>query len=246
MKRSMINLTVDIVAAVSLLLMALTGFILRFPLPPTTNRTYELWGMSRHEWGTIHAWAGAWLIGVVLLHLILHWNWIFTMIRRRFTSTQVPPNQSRRIGLITAAALIAAGGIFAWVAQTSVRLLETPRHPLYRPIGSDTNPSSLTAIPQVIGFKRDVWPIFEASCIDCHGPGKARSHFRVDRRENFFAEADAEPLIVPGNWEKSRLIAIVSGKVRTMKSAEDHLLTAHEIALLKTWINAGADWEENE
>jgi hypothetical protein len=246
MKRSLINLTVDIVAAVSLLVMILTGYILRFPLPPSTNRTYELWGMSRHEWGTIHAWAGAWLVGVILLHLILHWDWIFTMVRRRFTSSQVPPNQSRRIGLITAAALIATGGIFAWVTQTSVRVLETPRHPLNRPIELDETPSNQTAISQVIGFQRDIWPIFEAACMRCHGPGKAHSNFRVDRRESFFAEPDTEPLIVPGNSEKSRLIAIVSGEVRTMKSAEYHLLPSRELALLKTWINTGADWEENK
>jgi hypothetical protein len=68
----------------------------------------------------------------------------------------------------------------------------------------------------------------------------------VDRRESFFAEPDTEPLIVPGNSEKSRLIAIVSGEVRTMKSAEYHLLPSRELALLKTWINTGADWEENK
>ena len=246
MKRSLINLTVDIVAAISLLVMIVTGYILRFPLPPTTNRTLELWGMSRHEWGMIHTWAGAWFVGVVLLHLILHWDWIFTMIRRRFISTQATPSQRRRIGLLTVAALTAAGGIFAWVTQTSVRVLETPRHPLNHPIKSDTNPTKRITIPQVIDFQRDIWPILEASCIGCHGPGKTRANFRVDRREDFFAKADAEPLIVPGNSEKSRLIAIVSGEVRMVKSAEDHLLTAHEITFVKAWINAGANWEEHE
>ncbi len=246
MKRSLINLTVDIVAAASLLVMVVTGYILRFPLPPGTNRTYELWGMSRHEWGTIHAWAGAWFVGVVLLHLILHWDWIFTMIRHCFTSTRATPNERRRIELIIVLFFIAAGVLFAWVAQTSVRVLETPRHPLDLPDQSDKNPTNRTTIMQVIDFQRDIWPIFETSCIGCHGPGKARSNFRVDRREDFFMEADAAPLIVPGDSEKSRLIAIVSGEVKTMKSAEAHLLPSRELTLLKTWINAGADWEENE
>lgn len=37
----------------------------------------------------------------------------------------------------------------------------------------------------------------------------------------------------------SRLMAIVSGEVKEMKSAEDHLLPAREIGLLKAWISAG-------
>jgi hypothetical protein len=245
MKRNMINLIVDMVAAASLLLMIITGYILRFPLPPGTNRTHELWGMSRHEWGSIHSWAGAWLIGVVLLHLILHWEWIFTMIRQRFTSTRATPSERRRIGLIAVLFFIAAGGLFAWVAQTSVRVLETPRHSLNFPDQSDTNPTNRTAIMQVIDFQRDIWPIFEASCIGCHGPRKARSNFRVDRREDFFVEADAKPLIVPGNSEKSRLITIVSGEMKTMKSAEAHLLSSRELTLLKAWINAGAEWGQD-
>lgn len=245
MKRNLINLTVDIVAAASLMVMGVTGYILRFPLPPTTNRIYELWGMSRHEWGTIHAWAGAWFLGVVLLHLVLHWDWVFTMIRRRFTSAHATPSQRRRIGLLTVAALTVASGSFAWVAQISVRDLNTPQNHLTRSREPTAILLNRTDIPQVINFQRDIWPIFEASCLNFHEPKKARSNFRVDRRENFFVEADTKPLIVPGNSEKSRLIDILSGNVR-MKSAKDHLLPAHEIELLKNWINAGADWEKDD
>lgn len=246
MKRSLINLTVDMLAAVSLLLMVVTGYILRFPLPPTTNRNYELWGMSRHEWGTIHAWAGAGLIGVLLVHLILHWDWIFTMIRRRFTNTQATPKQRQRIGLIVVVVFIVTAGLFAWVAETSVRDKDTLRNHSNRSNESTAMASIRTALPKEINFQRDVWPIFEASCIGCHGPRNTRANFRVDLRENFFAKLGAEPLIVPGNSEKSRLIAIVSGEVKSMKSAEDHLLPSRELALLKTWINAGAGWQENK
>ena len=121
MKRSLINLTVDIVAAVSLLVMVVTGYILMFPLPPQSHRNSELWGLTRHEWGAVHAWAGAGLMGVLLLHLILHWDWIFAMIRRRFTSGPVAPGERVRVGVITMVAILATGGVFAWAAQTSVQ-----------------------------------------------------------------------------------------------------------------------------
>jgi hypothetical protein len=40
MNRSLLNLTVDLLAAACLLAMVATGYILRFPLPPGTNRTH--------------------------------------------------------------------------------------------------------------------------------------------------------------------------------------------------------------
>jgi mono/diheme cytochrome c family protein len=134
------------------------------------------------------------------------------------------------------------GGVFAWAAHLGVRELDTPLHPLRGPDEAAALLSDRPSGPQVVDFQRDVRPIFEAYCIGCHGPRKERANFRADRRGDFFAPGDAAPLIVPGDSGKSRLMAIVSGEVRDMKSAEDHLLPAREIALLKAWINAGADW----
>ena len=88
MKRTPPNLLVDLLAALGLLCIVLTGYILRFPLPPTTNRTHELWGLSQHDWGMIHSWAGLALLAVLFAHRVLHREWIFINIRRRFTSAQ--------------------------------------------------------------------------------------------------------------------------------------------------------------
>ncbi len=244
MKRTPLNLLVDLLAALGLLCMILTGYILRFPLPPTTNRTRELWGLSRHEWGMIHSWASLVLLAVIFVHLMLHWEWIFTNIRRRFTSAQASPKQRFHAGLAALATLLILISLFAWSTHAGVRELETPRHPLRSPPEGTADISAGIVPPQVIEFWRDVMPIFEASCIGCHGPKKQRADFRVDQREDFFAPGDAAPLIVPGDAKKSRIIAIVSGEVKEMKAAEDHVLPPHEIALLKAWINAGANWPE--
>lgn len=244
MKRTPLNLLVDLLAALGVLCMLLTGYILRFPLPPTSNRTHELWGLSRHEWGTIHSWASLGLLAVLFVHLVLHWDWIFTTIRRRFTSAQASPNQRLRAGLITLAALLILAGSFAWSAHAGVREMETPRHSLRDTPPEPAGSSADSPPPQTVDFWRNVNPIFETSCIGCHGPKKQRADFRVDRRQDFFVPRDGAPLIVPGNADKSRLIVIVSGGVKNMKSAEDHLLPPGMIALLKAWINAGAQWPE--
>jgi Domain of unknown function (DUF4405)/Planctomycete cytochrome C len=245
MNRGHLNLLIDLLAGIALLAMIATGYILRFPLPPTTNRTHELWGLSRHEWGSVHSWASVALLAVLLIHVILHWEWIFATVRRRFTSSKAEPNQKSRAGIITLGLLLMIGGLFAWATHTGARELETPLHPL-----RDSEPAGALALEhavlvQAVDFQRDVMPVFEASCIGCHGPKKQRAKFRVDRRVDFFAPGDPNPLIVPGNWEKSRLGAIVTGQVKDMKSAEEHLLAAREVALLKAWINAGANWPAN-
>jgi mono/diheme cytochrome c family protein len=242
MNRSLLNLTVDLLAAACLLAMVATGYILRFPLPPGTNRTHELWDLSRHQWGSIHGWAGVGLLAVLCLHVVLHWEWLFAMIHRRLTKSPAAPAARRRAAVVAIAVLMTAGGLFGWAAHVGVRELDTPLHPLRGPEEAATTPSDRYSDTAAVDFQRDVRPIFEASCIRCHGSSRQLAGFRTDRREDFFAPGVAAPLIMPGDPARSRLIAIVSGEVKDMKSAKAHLLPPPEIALLKAWIDAGADW----
>jgi hypothetical protein len=244
MNRRLLNLTIDLLAAACLLVMVGTGYILRFPLPSGTNRTHELWEISRHELGTVHSWASGGLLAVLCIHVVLHWDWLFVTIHRRFAKTPAACDARFRAAVITIAVLVTAGGVFGWAAHTGVRELDVPLHPLRGAEASAAIPLGRAPMPQAVDFQRDVRPVFEASCIGYHGRGKQRAQFRADRREDFFAPGDAAPLIVPGNSGKSRLIAIVSGEAKAMKSAEDHLLPLREIALLKALINAGAEWPE--
>lgn len=244
MNRSLLNLIIDLLAALAMLVMVATGYIMRFPLPPQTNRTHELWGMSRHEWGSIHFWASLVLLAVIATHVILHWEWLFAMIRRRFTKLKAQPRQRVIAGIITVIGLALLAGLFAWAAHSGVQEVENTRKHSWREFrGRPAGISDSAALTNEVDFQRDVVPIFKASCIDCHGSRRQRSSLRVDRRKDFFEPRDPTPIIVPGNADKSRLIAIVSGKVNDMKSAEDHILTPEEVAVLKAWINAGAVWQ---
>ena len=44
MKRTSLNLIVDVSAGILLLGMIATGYVLRFPLPKGTNKSHTLWG----------------------------------------------------------------------------------------------------------------------------------------------------------------------------------------------------------
>ncbi len=133
MKRAYWNFAVDAAGGILFLGMLATGFILRFPLPPGTQRSHMLWGLSRHEWGTVHTWISFALIAVLLIHLALHWSWIHILLRSRFGRKKpvvaADPAVQRRSGIAALLGLILLCALFAWVAMAGVRVEEPVREP---------------------------------------------------------------------------------------------------------------------
>src|SRR5688572_28386642 len=62
-----------------------------------------------------------------------------------------------------------------------------------------------------VDFKRDIQPIFEKSCVSCHGRGRDKGGFVVDTRETVLKGGDSGPAVVMGKSEESLLIELVSG-----------------------------------
>jgi hypothetical protein len=94
MKRLFDNLFIDLFAAALMVGMAATGYILRFPLPPGTNKSLCLWGLSRHQWGDVHFWIGLALVTVILLHIVLHWQWLVITMRRKLSAAKAAPGSA--------------------------------------------------------------------------------------------------------------------------------------------------------
>lgn len=243
MSRGALNLLIDLLAAACLLTMVATGYVLRFPLPPGTNRTHLLWGLTRHEWGAVHSWASLGLLVVLMVHLALHWDWLVTMIRRRFPWFQSSgASGGRHAGLKTMAALVILAASFALATHLSVRERAVPLHPLDEP--PPAGATAVTAHPHMsqVDFWKKIMPVLAAHCIECHGPTRQTSGFRADQRGDFFSPRNGSPLVVPGDAAASRLLNIVSGQQPAMQAAAAHRLPPDEVLLVKTWIESGADW----
>ncbi len=81
MHRPTLNFLIDTLAFVAFAFLTTTGILTRYLLPPGSGRWATLWGLNRHEWGDLHFWVAVVLLGVLALHLILHWKWIICIVK---------------------------------------------------------------------------------------------------------------------------------------------------------------------
>ncbi len=114
-------------------------------------------------------------------------------------------------------------------------------------MGAGASAAELPPPAQVkIDFARDIQPIFERSCLSCHGPNRPKSGFRLDNRDSALRGGDNGRAILPGNSTNSPLILMVAGlhedieRMPPKGKGDPH--TQEEIALLRAWIDQGAEW----
>lgn len=66
------------------LLVMASGSVLAWKLPRgPRGRGAELLDLSRHEWSDIHLWAGVFLAAAIVVHVVLHWQWIWQVASNR-------------------------------------------------------------------------------------------------------------------------------------------------------------------
>ncbi len=237
MNRPTLNLIIDTIAAAGLLGMLATGYVLRFPLPPGTNRELALWGLSRHQWGDIHFWASAALITTLTIHVILHWQWIVTMVQKRVLGREATGGEHLRGGLVAAAITIAALAAFAITAHATVG----PRtEPCCDEPPTRGNASAASKAPSGPEFWRDVYPMLKPQCLACHGPNEANGDFRIDRRGDYFGP---KKRVIPGNAGKSPLVQLLRGERPDAPMPRVHRLEDADLKLLVRWVDSGARWE---
>jgi hypothetical protein len=83
MRKPTRNLIVDSLAFAGFLLLITTGVLMRYVLPPGSGRRAAIWGLDRHGWGDLHFWIAVALLLILAFHLVLHWRWIVSVVRRR-------------------------------------------------------------------------------------------------------------------------------------------------------------------
>lgn len=239
MNRTLINVIIDLIAALLMLGMIITGYLLRFPLPPGSNKSLILWGLSRHQWGGVHFWISLSLLLVMLLHLVLHWNWVVSMVCKYCGFDKNAQPSLLKSGIATA---LIVGGFcfgFAWLAESQVRQ-RTGSACLDSAAATAMEPNCAPQAAEPVGAAvswQDVYPIMERHCINCHGGQRQLAGVRVDSRENVLVGGK---LVLPGRSGDSVLLAVVAGERPYMAMADKHRLRDDDVALVKAWIDQGA------
>lgn len=113
--------------------------------------------------------------------------------------------------------------------------------------GSQAAGRVFTQQATTVEYERDIRPLLHNRCIQCHGPVKQQSGLRLDNRASAMKGGLGGAVIVPGKSGESELIRrITSNDKAEMMPPMGERLSSREIALLKAWIDAGANWPETE
>ena len=232
MTRSLVNLLLDLMAAALLTAVVATGYLLAFALPPGTNRTHWLWGLLRHEWGTLHAGTSLALLAVLTVHVALHWRWLVTGLSRRLGLEAWAGRRPRLAGLALVLAAAVPLLVFAAAAHVSVRPLDTPLHSLADDDGRAEEPGGL----DVGKPTAEAAAVLAARCAACHSARAMSGGIRADTPAALAAKQGDVAWIVPGDPDVSPLFRVVGVHAAARPVAPKHRVTPEELQALRRWI----------
>jgi hypothetical protein len=85
-----LNFVINALMFLTMMAMAGLGFLMKYVLLPGReswlkygrNVKLAFWGWDRHDWGAIHLYLGFFFLGLLALHIILHWRQIVRLFQR--------------------------------------------------------------------------------------------------------------------------------------------------------------------
>ena len=98
-----------------------------------------------------------------------------------------------------------------------------------------------------VTYAKDIKPMFDKSCINCHGPDKQKGKLRLDSLQAALKGGQDGKVIEPGDSAKSVLVH----NVAHLGDEDDYMpppdnkdkippLTKEQIGLIRAWIDQGA------
>jgi hypothetical protein len=100
--RPNLNFVIDALMFLTVMAMAGLGFLMKYVLLPGResmmkygrNVKLAFFGWDRHDWGEIHLYLGFFFLGLLALHIILHWGQIVRLFQRLI------PGERRTLALL--------------------------------------------------------------------------------------------------------------------------------------------------
>ncbi len=126
-------------------------------------------------------------------------------------------------------------GVLPW-NQAAPELASASPTPAVTPHVSSTNGQG-----DAVDFTRDVMPILDTTCVECHGPDKVKARLRMDSVAALQKGGKSGALLKPGDPENSLIMRRVLGlDDEDQMPLDKDPLTEKQIDTLRRWIAAGA------
>jgi len=104
-----------------------------------------------------------------------------------------------------------------------------------------------TDLADPVDYETQIKPILTRHCLECHGPERDISGFRVDRQDVLLAGGEyGLPAIVPGDPDDSFLLQVLEGTSDDLSMPPEGSppVSPSDLALLREWIAQGANFPE--
>ncbi len=117
-------------------------------------------------------------------------------------------------------------------------------------VPADHDPLWPEKVPKEVSFARDVKPLLEVQCLQCHDSKNAASSagLNLETRQLAMTTGRRAPAIVPGDPKNSPLIQVLKYEdthPTSMPPAPDKIWGVR-LEILEKWIRDGADWPESD
>lgn len=91
-------------------------------------------------------------------------------------------------------------------------------------------------------YVRDIQPILDQYCVQCHGPGNPANGLRLDTYEGVMKGTQFGPVVIPGSPGSSTLVAVIKGTAapEIRMPHQGRQLSPNRIENITLWIEAGA------
>jgi mono/diheme cytochrome c family protein len=98
-----------------------------------------------------------------------------------------------------------------------------------------------------VTYEKEIKPLLDKSCLQCHGQERPKSKYRVDSREaTIKGGSSGDRAIIEGNSAKSLFVHYIADLIEEMempptdKRDKFPAFSKEEIALIRAWIDQGA------
>ena len=123
--RALVNFAMDMLLLLLSVVLSLVSVIVQFVFPPGVSaKGWHLWGLNFGQWCGLQFGLLSVLGFGIVVHVMLHWTWICSVLARQILGQRdVPDNGLRTVyGVALLIGLLMTGAIFNGLAMISIQM----------------------------------------------------------------------------------------------------------------------------